>query len=83
MKSIHSIEEFQKFKHGPRVIVTSLASFDNGFSRQILKDFAEQTKNEIVFIQKLQLSYESIGQKILKGEKQFKMVEHEVMGNAL
>ncbi len=36
---------------GPRVIVTSMASFEMGFSRKLVKDFISKPNNEILFMQ--------------------------------
>jgi hypothetical protein len=44
------LEDFEPFKNGPRVIVTSTASFEYGFSRKLVRDFVAKDSNEIIFI---------------------------------
>lgn len=39
IRAIHDMKEFEEFKGGPRVIVTSLASFEYGFARKLIRDF--------------------------------------------
>jgi Cft2 family RNA processing exonuclease len=40
----------ERESEGPRVVVTSMASFEYGFSRSLLKEFLARPKNEILFI---------------------------------
>lgn len=54
MREIFTLEEYHQLvmgdPEGPRVIVTSMASFEMGFSRKLVKDFIAKPKNEIVFM---------------------------------
>jgi Cft2 family RNA processing exonuclease len=54
---VFSLEEYHKKVKssgenldGPRVIVTSSASFEYGFTRKILREFISKPKNEILFL---------------------------------
>lgn len=39
IKAIHSLDELKEYMNGPRVIVTSLSSFEYGFSRSLMREF--------------------------------------------
>jgi hypothetical protein len=55
VREIFTLEENHELvmgdPEGPRVIVTSMASFEMGFSRKLVKDFIAKPKNEIIFMQ--------------------------------
>ncbi len=53
VKEIFTLDELRKLEEGPRVVVTSLASFEQGFTRLYLRDFSSKSKNEIVFFNKV------------------------------
>jgi Cft2 family RNA processing exonuclease len=59
----------------PRVIVTSTASLEYGFTRKILKDFICKPKNEILFLQLAGIKSslkKTLGHRLLvDGEKEF------------
>ena len=58
VKSITSIEEFRKMAYTdssrlkPLVIITSVASLNQGYSKQILREFTARDQNEIVFVER-------------------------------
>ncbi|CDW72718.1 cleavage and polyadenylation specificity factor subunit 2-like [Stylonychia lemnae] len=79
---IFSIGEYRQLEDKPRVIVTSLASFEQGFSRQMLQDFSDHPKNEILFLQKStpNLYRGSLGQRIISGEKEIHLQRSNILG---
>ena len=55
---------------GPRIIITSMASFEIGFSRKLIKDFISKPKNEIIFMQAMHVlsgsgTRKTLGQQLL------------------
>lgn len=48
---------------GPRVIVTSAASFRQGFTRKLFREFVSRSKNEVLFLQLL--GEDCLGTKLL------------------
>ena len=53
----------------PRVIVTSSASLDIGFSRKFLRDFVNKPTNMIIFTEQQLMSEHCCAKKILRGDK--------------
>lgn len=57
VKELFTLEEYKQLamttgdSDSPRVIVTSMASFETGFSRKMLRNFITKPKNEILFLQ--------------------------------
>jgi hypothetical protein len=54
-------------------VITSLASLNGGFSRQLLREFTAREENELIFIEKEGGSVpdKSIASNILRGMKKF------------
>lgn len=56
IKEIFSLTEYREVLNlegefeAPRVVVTSAASMDYGFSRSLLREFLARPKNEILFL---------------------------------
>jgi len=76
IREIFSLQEYRDILmqdgeyEAPRVVVTSMVSFEYGFSRSLLKEFLARPKNEIVFLQ-LPTDSKSIGYKLLvEGERE-------------
>jgi predicted metal-dependent RNase len=57
VKTITKLEEYrersinQDGQQRPLIILTSVASMNQGYARAILKEFANQDQNEIVFVE--------------------------------
>ena len=61
----------------PLVVITSLASLNGGFARQLLREFSARDQNELIFVEK-QGGYvpsESIAAQILDGYRSFPLTE--------
>lgn len=71
IKAINNMQDLKAEMDGrkPRVIVTSSASLDMGFSRKFLRDFVSKSTNMIIFTEQQQMSENCCAKKILKGEK--------------
>ena len=58
VKAISTLEEYHQLAYTetdrvkPIVVITSMASLSQGFSRQILRKFAARDQNEIIFIER-------------------------------
>ena len=78
MKAISTFEEYRQYAYTdsdrlkPVVVITSMASLSQGFSRQILKDFAAREQNEICFIERA-FTKDSIAANLFKKLKVFQM----------
>lgn len=71
VKCLSNMEELstELENNKPRVIVTSSASFDLGFARKHLKDFAKFETNMIIFTEMETLNSKCIAHKLLNGDK--------------
>ena len=80
VKAISTLEEYRQLAYTdsdrakPVVVITSMASLSQGFSRQILKQFAARDQNEIVFIERA-FTKDSIAGQLFKNIKKFPMQE--------
>ena len=74
MKAISTIEEYRQLAYTdsdrlkPLVVLTSMSSLSQGFSRQILKEFAARDQNEIIFIERA-FTKDSISANLFKKQK--------------
>jgi len=74
VKTITKLEEYKERAFNPDgtakplIILTSVSSMNQGYARALLKDFAAEKKNEIVFveIQNAQVPKESVAAKLLQ-----------------
>jgi Cft2 family RNA processing exonuclease len=74
VKTITKLEEFKSRATNPDgsmkplIILTSVSSMNFGFARQIIKDFAADKRNEVVFveIQNSQVPKDSVAAKLLQ-----------------
>jgi len=89
VREIFTLEEYHQLvladPDGPRVIVTSMASFEMGFSRKLVKEIISKPKNEILFIQAMHVfshDKKTLAQQLLiDGEKEIVLPEEcQVMG---
>jgi predicted metal-dependent RNase len=80
IKAITSLSEYraaaywsQTQRLRPLIVITSLASLNGGFSRQLLREFTSRDQNELIFIEKEggSIPDKSIAAMILKGHKRF------------
>lgn len=67
---VFSLDEYKKKviasgepMDGPRVVVTSAASFRQGFTRKLFREFVSRSKNEVLFLQLL--GEDCLGSKLL------------------
>ena len=80
VRAISTIEEYRQLAYTdsdrlkPLVVLTSMSSLSQGFSRQILKEFAARDQNEIIFIERA-FTKDSISANLFKKQKQFTMEE--------
>ena len=80
VRAISTLEEYRQLAYTdsdrlkPIVVITSMASLSQGFSRQILKQFAARDQNEIVFIERA-FNKESIAANLFKKLKIFPIEE--------
>ena len=61
----------------PLIILTSVASMNQGYSRKLIKDFAADKRNEVIFIeiQNSQIPKDSIAARLLHKQNFFQMDE--------
>ena len=76
IKAITKLEEYRNMAYWqetnrlkPLIIITSMASMNQGYSRQILREFTARDQNEIVFIERANgiITRESIAGKLFTG----------------
>ena len=83
IKAISTLEEYRELASSteneskPLMLITSAASLNQGFSRQILREFASEAKNEIVFVEKLTggVTKESLAGELFQRKTSFLMEE--------
>lgn len=83
MKTITNLEQYKERSLNPDgtlkplIILTSVASMNQGYSRTIIKDFAADKRNEVVFveIQNSQVPKDSIAARLLQKQQYFQMDE--------
>jgi len=80
VKAISTLEEYRQLAYTdservkPVVVITSMSSLSQGFSRQILRQFAARDQNEIIFIERA-FNKESVAANLFKNIKKFQMQE--------
>ena len=82
MKPISTLDEYRQLAYTdhtrtsvkPIVVVTSMASMSQGFSKSILREFAGKEQNEIVFIER-SFTKDSIAANFFKKLKVFPIEE--------
>lgn len=88
IKAITKLEEFRNMAYWPEtnrlkplIIITSMASMSQGYSRQILREFTARDQNEIVFIERQNgiITRDSIAGKLFLNMKQFMIDEISVV----
>jgi len=83
VKTITNLEQYKERSLNPDgtlkplIILTSVASMNQGYSRTIIKDFAADKRNEVVFveIQNSQVPKDSIAARLLQKQQYFQMDE--------
>lgn len=76
IKAISTLDEYRQLAYTdserikPIVLLTSMASMTQGFSRQVLQQFAAYDQNEIVFIERA-FTKDSVAANLFKNIKKF------------
>ena len=78
IKVVQTEEEYRKIAFNesglpnPVVVITSMASFDQGFSRQLLREFSMREQNRVIFIERMFDKFSNSGN-LFSGKKTFKV----------